>query len=145
MPDNNAIQIERYFDSPPGAVWRGWTEAAMVSRWFGSDPAGKVLAVELDVRAGGRFEVTFRDSSGTEHTCGGVYVEVEPESKLSFSWQWRSEPGIQTFVTVRLQPHRDGTTMHFEHAHLIAGSSHDYATGWRRTFEKLANVLSVTP
>lgn len=145
MPNSQSIQIERYFSAELGAVWRGWTDPAMVSRWFGSDPAGKVLAAELDVRPGGRFEVTFRDSSGTEHTCGGVYVEVELEAKLSFSWHWRSEPGIESFVTVRLSPQGRGTLMHFEHAHLIEASAHDYAAGWRRTFDKLASALSVTP
>jgi uncharacterized protein YndB with AHSA1/START domain len=142
MPDSKSVQLERYFSALPLTVWRGWTEPEMVSRWFGSDPAGKVLAVQLDVRPSGRFEVTFRDSSGIEHTCGGVYVDVMPESKLSFSWHWRSEPGIQSFVTVQLKPHGEGTNMHFEHSHLIDGSTHDYAAGWRRTFEKLAIVLS---
>ena len=116
----------------------------MVSRWFGSDPAGKVLAAELDVRPDGRFEVTFRDSSGTEHTCSGVYVDVEPELKLSFSWHWRSEPGIDSFVTVRLTPQGEGTQMQFEHSRLVDGSTHNYAAGWRQTFDKLEKVLSVT-
>ena len=87
--------------------------------------------------------MSFRDSSGIEHTCRGVYVEVEPGSKLSFSWNWRSEPGIESLVAVRLKPEGEGTLMQFEHAHLVDGSAHDYAAGWRRTFEKLASVLSV--
>ena len=143
MPQPKSIQIERYFNAQPDAVWRAWTDPAIVSRWFGSDPAGKVLAAQLDVRSGGRFEVSFRDSSGIEHTCRGVYVEVEPGSKLSFSWSWRSEPGIESLVAVRLKPEGEGTLMQFEHARLVDGSAHDYAAGWRRTFEKLASVLSV--
>ena len=144
MSDPQSIQIERTFSVPTGAVWRAWTDATMVSRWFGSDPAGKVVTAQLDARPGGRFEVSFRDSSGAEHTCSGVYVVVGPESKLSFSWQWRSEPGVESFVTVRLKPQGGGTLMQFEHSRLGEGSTHNYGVGWRATFDKLANVLSTT-
>ena len=122
LQEPKSVQIERYFSVPPKAVWCGWTDAAMVRRWFGSDPAGKVLSAQLDVRIGGRFEVSFMDSDGAKHICSGVYVEVEPESKLSFSWKWRSEPGIETFVKVQLTPHGAGTQMGFEHDRLIEAS-----------------------
>jgi uncharacterized protein YndB with AHSA1/START domain len=53
-----------------------------------SDPKGKGLKAELDVRPGGYFEITFQDSDRTEHTCSGFYDEVRVLSKLTFSWQW---------------------------------------------------------
>ncbi|MEO6003787.1 MAG: SRPBCC domain-containing protein [Opitutus sp.] len=141
LQNPKSVQIEWFFSLPPAAVWSGWTDEAMVRRWFGSDPAGRVLSAQLDVRVGGRFEVRFMDSTGAEHVCRGVYVEVKPASKLSFSWNWRSEPGIETLVTVELTPKGTGTQMQFEHGRLIETSLHDYAAGWQRTFEKLAGVL----
>ena len=56
--------------------------------------------MQLGLRRGGSFEVSFMDSDGTEHTCSGVYADVQPETKLSFSWRWKSEPGVETFVSV---------------------------------------------
>jgi uncharacterized protein YndB with AHSA1/START domain len=137
-----SVQINRIFNVPPDAVWRAWTEESMVRRWFGSDPKGKVLSAKLDVRTGGRFEVTFADSNGTSHTCGGVYADVEPVSKFGFSWQWLSEPGVETFVTVRLEPREAGTLMRFEHARLFQASMHNYEVGWQQTFDKLERALT---
>ena len=130
-PTPTSVHIERHFDVLPGKVWRGWTDPEVVRQWFGSDPAGKVLAVQLDVRPGGSFEVSFMDSDGTEHTCSGVYADVQPETKLSFSWRWKSEPGVETFVSVLLERRGTGTQMYFEHAQVGSASLHDHATGWR--------------
>ena len=110
-PTPTSVRIERHFDVLPGKVWRGWTDPEVVRQWFGSDPAGKVLAVQLDVRPGGSFEVSFMDSNGTEHTCSGVFADVQPETKLSFSWRWKSEPGVETFVSVLLERRGTGTQL----------------------------------
>jgi uncharacterized protein YndB with AHSA1/START domain len=96
------------------------------------------------VRTGGRYEVTFADADGTEHTASGVYQQVEPHRVLKFTWQWRSEPGIETVVVVSLLPTSNGTTMHFEHGGFLHASSHNYEQGWRGTFQKFESVLTRT-
>ena len=138
----NAVEIVESFDAPPSQVWRAWTDRTWVSRWFGSNAGGRVLEAQLDVRPGGRFSVTFSDADGTEHTSHGEYVDVQPLNKLSFTWEWKSEPGVQTLVTVTLAPEGNGTRMRFEHSRLFQVSAHDYASGWRSTFAKLEQVLS---
>ena len=109
--------------------------------WIGSDPNGSVLKVHTDVRAGGRFEFSFADSDGTVHTARGVYLEVDPLEKLAFTWNWASEPGVETSIVVDLAHEDQGTLMRFEHGGLIQASPHDYAFGWRSSFEKMAKVL----
>lgn len=140
----NTVAIVHDFTSPPQRVWQAWTDPAWVSRWFGSNAGGRVLSAQLDVRPGGQFVVTFVDADGTEHTCSGRYVEVDRDRRLQFTWQWKSEPGVQTLVTVALAPEGTGTRMSFEHSRLFQASAHDYASGWRATFAKLASVLDQT-
>jgi len=139
--DNAKITIETTINSPIEKVWNAWTDATLAINWFGSDPNGKGLRANLDVRKGGRFEVTFKDSDQTEHTCSGVYAEVLEPGKLSFTWMWKSEPGRESFVTVLLTPAGKSTRMLFEHANLAPGSKHDYLNGWTRTFSKLERLL----
>src|SRR6185436_12790119 len=99
------------------------------SKWFGSDPNGRLLKVEMDVRAGGNFEIKFRDSDGTEHTCFGIYKTVVPLHEFSFTWNWKEEPGVESFVSVLFSPKNDGTEMQFEHADIGNASAHDYKEG----------------
>ncbi|HEY5756252.1 MAG TPA: SRPBCC domain-containing protein [Steroidobacter sp.] len=138
----NAVHITRDFDTDAATVWRAWTDAAIVSRWFGSDPAGVVLSATLDVRPEGAYSITFRDSSGLEHTASGQYRVVRFPRELSFTWTWKSEPDRQTLVTILLENQESGTRMTFEHSHLWAGSSHGYAEGWRRTFDKMERAIA---
>jgi uncharacterized protein YndB with AHSA1/START domain len=141
--DQTSVQIARRFAAPRALVWQSWTDPAMVSRWFGSDPAGQVLSAQLDVRPGGSFAVAFVDSDQTMHTCRGLYQEVQADNKLTFSWCWESEPGRESIVTVLLKSKGKGTEMAFAHARLSRDSSHDYKRGWQRTFDKLARVLAL--
>lgn len=143
MPSSGSeIVIEHVFRAPLEQVWRAWTSPEAVRTWWGSDPAGVVIAADLDVRVGGRFEIAFRDSSGVEHTCSGVYLRVRPMTELEFTWSWASEPGRTSRVAVALEQGDDGTRMRFVHGDLFTASEHDYAVGWRSTFAKLDETLA---
>ena len=118
IPNNDTISISKTFHASIEKIWAAWTDPSIISKWFGSDPNGIVLNAMMDVMPGGHFAITFKDGNGTEHTCYGVYRDVQPYDKLSFSWMWRSEPGVSSFVTVLLMPQQDGTCMQFEHANV---------------------------
>jgi uncharacterized protein YndB with AHSA1/START domain len=137
----DAVFIETTIHAPLENVWRAWTEPSLVVKWFGSDPNGIVLSATLDVIPGGRFEVTFKDSDQTEHTCSGVYHEVKKPWKLTFTWHWKNEPGVETFIVLLLAENGKLTKMQFEHMNLGGGSKHDYVKGWRSTFLKLEQAI----
>jgi Uncharacterized conserved protein len=138
----NSVQITWEFAAPPRDVWAVWTTPEGILQWFCSDPKGQVLKAELDVRVGGRFEVTFADSDGTSHTASGIYQHVEPHKKLEFSWGWKSEPGVETQIKIEFEPNGEDTIMQFEHGGLVHASSHDYQSGWRSTFQKIDKFLA---
>jgi uncharacterized protein YndB with AHSA1/START domain len=139
--DDSSVFLEKTFRSPIEKVWESWTNPSSIMGWFGSDPKGRVLKAELDVRPGGAFEVTFQDSDLTEHTCSGIYHEVQRWRKLAFTWQWKSEPGVESFVTLLFFQEGDLTRMQFEHKNLGSGSIHDYVRGWDSTFAKLESLI----
>ena len=133
------VSIDFELPAPVEEVWRAWTEPEMVLRWFGSNRDGVGLEAELDVRVGGNFLVSFRDSM--EHTCYGIYSVVEEPYRLGFSWNWKSEPGVTSQVVVKLERDLGGTRMHFTHDEVGTRSAHDYEAGWTSTFEKLRRLL----
>ena len=143
MPtDDSSIFLEITFKSPIEKIWEAWTNPKVIMNWFGSNPKGKVLKAALDVRPGGYFEITFQDSDLTKHTCSGIYDEVRPLSKLAFSWQWKNEPGVESFITVLLTSEEKFTRMQFQHKNFGTGSKHDYTQGWQNTFSKLESVVA---
>ena len=138
---NSSIRISRYFSASPQEVWQAWTDPKLVKSWFGSDPNGTVLDASLDVRLGGTFEVTFRNSDDTQFTCTGTYQEIEKYQRLVFTWMWKDRPEVRELVTLVFQPEQNGTLMIFEHANIDAGTTHDYESGWNSTFDKLERTL----
>ena len=140
----SSIFLERVLNSPIERVWDAWTNPQEIMHWFGSDPNGRVLHAELDIRAGGHFEVTFQDADLAEHTCSGIYEEVQHPGKLTFSWQWKNEPGNTSFVIVLLTSEGSYTKMQFEHKNLGSVSKHNYAQGWESTFSKLERLLEIS-
>jgi uncharacterized protein YndB with AHSA1/START domain len=141
--DDPSIFVEKTISSSIEKLWKAWTDPTLLMNWFGSDPQGKVLKAALDVRPGGGFEITFQDADLAEHTCSGIYDEVQPLTKLTFSWQWKSEPGVISFIILLLIAEGKSTRMQFEHKNVGSISKHDYAKGWQDTFLKLERMLSV--
>lgn len=140
-PSKDALFIETKIDTSVEKVWEAWTEPSVIMKWFGSDPKGIVLSAKLDLRAGGSFEVVFKDGDQTEHTCYGIYTDIEKFSKLTFTWHWKSEPGVESFIVLQLTEEGKSTKMQFEHKNFGNGSKHDYVKGWQSTFVKLKQLL----
>jgi uncharacterized protein YndB with AHSA1/START domain len=138
---DNSVRIEVRFNASIENVWKAWTESAAISKWFGSDPDGKVLKAQVDARKGCGFEITFQNSDQEEHSCSGMYLEVTKPSLLRFTWRWKNEPGVESVVTVKFSSEKNLTTMYFEHVNFGAKSKHNYLQGWHSTFKKLEKAL----
>ena len=71
----------RIFDAPRITMWKTWTEAEQLQRWFG--PKGcTVPACSLDLQPGGLFHYCMQTPDG--HVMWGkwTFVEIEPLEKL---------------------------------------------------------------
>jgi uncharacterized protein YndB with AHSA1/START domain len=139
--NEESVFIETTIHAAAEKVWEAWTEPDIIMKWFGSDPDGEVLSAKLDVRPGGSFVVTFKDSDQTRHTCSGIYIEIEKPGKLTFTWHWKSEPGVESIIVLLLTSEGTSTRMQCEHKNVGGGSKHDYEKGWHSTFLKLERLL----
>jgi uncharacterized protein YndB with AHSA1/START domain len=139
--NDDAVRIETSFDVTREKVWKVWTEPQFILLWFGSDPNGKGLRAKMNVEQGGSYEITFKDSDGTGHTCMGKYLIVKKFRQLSFTWEWENEPGVESLVNILLDSIKNNTVMIFEHKDLGTASAHNYLAGWKETFLKLERVL----
>ena len=140
--NDDVVRIETSFDATREKVWKAWTEPEFILKWFGSDPNGKGLKAKMNVKQGGSYEITFKDGDGTEHTCMGKYLIAEKFRQLSFTWEWRNEPGVESLVNILFDSINNSTLMIFEHKNLGASSAHNYLTGWKETFLKLERVFT---
>jgi uncharacterized protein YndB with AHSA1/START domain len=78
------LVIELVLDAPPGKLFRGWTEPALLKQWFAPKPWTTPI-VETDPRAGGSSYFVMRDPEGNDYPNRGVYLEVVPNRKIVFT------------------------------------------------------------
>ena len=135
------LTLVRHFPVPPERVWAAWTDPEIVVRWFGPD-AGPVHSAVMDVREGGRFRVSFSTKDGESHTALGRYLEVVPNERLAFTWEWITTPERQSHVLLTFRAVGDGTEFTLHHSRFADTAARDgHRTGWSGALDKLAALL----
>ena len=138
-----SLALQRHYPVAPEKVWRAWTDAEAVKRWWGPGPGEPVSLAELDVRVGGRFRIVFGGPDGKMHECAGVYKEVVPNRKLVFTWCWpNSTPERVSVVTIVFEAVGKGTELVFKHEQLFDEKARDdHKRGWSASLDKLTDFL----
>jgi uncharacterized protein YndB with AHSA1/START domain len=101
LPRGGSISIRRVLNAPCRQVFEAWTRPELMARWFFAGE-GWTTKVSADVRVGGRYELTMRDTSGAEHTQFGEYREIVPVTRLVFTWSFPPLAVVDSVVTVEL-------------------------------------------
>ncbi len=87
MPEINPkldLVLERRVDVPPELVWKAWTEPEHLKHWFTPKP-WQTVDCKIDLRPGGLFHTRMRSPQGEEFPGDGCYLEVVPNSRLSWT------------------------------------------------------------
>lgn len=71
------LTFSREFDAPRALVWRAWTEAQLLDRWFAPEPL-TATTKSMDFRDGGHWHFAMIMPDGTEHWSRFDYVSIRP-------------------------------------------------------------------
>jgi uncharacterized protein YndB with AHSA1/START domain len=136
----------RWFQAPIDLVFRAFTEAALLERWFCPSPDVFLRVERCDARPGGVYRFVFHFPDGRVVPVVGEYRLVERPQKLVFTWTWEPpDPwaGIVTLVTVKFEPRDGGTSVEVHHAEFpTAEMKHTHESGWAGTLSRLEPLLA---
>lgn len=76
--------LKRIYAAPVARVWRVWTDAAELGRWYVAGSDHVVHFCEADVRVGGKYRVGFAPPGAEPHVETGTYSEVVAMTRLVF-------------------------------------------------------------
>lgn len=140
-----SLTITRRLRASPQKVYAAWTDPENLIQWFAAAQAkpGSIKA-DLDVRAGGRYRISFTNQdNGEYHEVGGLYREVVPNARLVFTWAWHSTPERESLVTIDFKAEAGGTLMIFQHEQFADQSARDnHERGWNKFFDVLERHFS---
>jgi uncharacterized protein YndB with AHSA1/START domain len=138
------LVIERTFRAPAEAVFDAWTDEAVLMRWFAARSEWETAEAEVDVRVGGAVRLAMRDpESGDVHGASGEYTEVDPPTRLAFTWSW-DDGAKDTLIEIDFQPLGDEAThVRFVHSRLPdLESARNHEEGWNGCFDNLEAALA---
>lgn len=143
-PKDRELVITRIFDAPPALVFKMWSEPEHIRQWLA--PRGMTIPQsEGDFRPGGAWRSCMRTPDGAELWLSGVYREVVPDRKISFTHAWEEEGkrGHETIVTISLELLGKKTKLTLHQAPFDSVGSRDgHAGGWGECLDKLAEELA---
>ena len=139
------VVARRRFRATRERVFRAFTDAAELSRWFSPSEDIATDIIELDLREGGAYRFGFHVSDGVVDYVLGTFREVSAPRRLVFTWTW-AEPdphaGIETLVTVELLEHGQETEVVVTHERFPNEETRArHEEGWQGTFDRLQKLL----
>jgi uncharacterized protein YndB with AHSA1/START domain len=151
-PDTELV-IRRVVKAPRELVWKAWTEAEHVARWWG--PEGLTTRVEQhDFRVGGATRYVMVAEDGTEYPAEGVFIEIEAPHRIittdEFAEDYDGPEGVilptGTILTVTFDEVEGGTqiTLHISHPTKEQKQTHEemgVVAGWNSTIDELESYL----
>ena len=146
MTSDTTLHIERTFRAPAQRVFDAWTSEEVLRRWWQAERGFETTEAEVDLRVGGAVRVVMRDPvSDAEYGGGGTYTEIEPPTRLAFTWLW-DDRGTRTLIQLDFAEADGVTTVRFTHSDLwdeAAVRAHE--RGWSTMFDRLALELEGAP
>lgn len=146
----SSVRVIHRYNHPVERVFEAWLVPATASRFFFATRTGSVLHCEIDPVPGGQFIVTDRrphadgDESFFDAEHRGTYVEVEPNSRISFDFMV-GPMGAPTRVTldfVRLGSAISEIVLQHELGdEADPGAAGRSRMGWERMLDQLEKVL----
>ncbi|MEN7530135.1 SRPBCC domain-containing protein [Cupriavidus sp. DL-D2] len=144
-----SLDVSRTFNAPPELVFKAWSAAEHLSRWF--SPHGFTIPeCEVEFRPGGKFELRMKSDDGTyDQWLRGHYVEIVPHSRLVLDVAvitLEGKPLFSALTTVGIQPVAGGTEMTVNQRYTALDPSMGDFTrgaeeGWAQTLDRLGKEL----
>ena len=137
----DGLRIARTFDAPRARVYRAWTDAAEMARWYSPDERMTLAIDALDVSPGGRYQATSGRPGEVPIVEAGEYREVVPGRRLAFDVTLARGGDVfsRTRCTVEFVDHGERTQLVLTEDGDDAG---EHASGWGVGLNQLARLLA---
>ena len=137
------VRLHRVLRTKPERVYKAFLDAGAMAKWL--PPYGFTCTVhQLDAKVGGSFKMSFTNfSTGYGHSFGGVYRELVPSEKISYTDRF-DDPNLpgEMVTTVSLKPVSCGTDVSIVQEGIPAMIPVEMCyLGWQESLAQLATLV----
>jgi uncharacterized protein YndB with AHSA1/START domain len=145
------LQVRRVIAAERSRVYQAWTRPELIAQWFA--PGKTVSNITSDPRPGGEYRFEFfglpceADVDAPQVPSAvsvvGVYKEVVPDERISYTWCGSRFPDENTLVTVEFKDAQGGTEVTITHENFTSAESRNqHQRGWEGCLTSLENFLN---
>ena len=106
---DRAFALTHTIRAPAAKVFAAYTDPKQVAQWW--DPTGGLQVERMEVRLGGGYRYVKRMPDGSTMVFIGSYLEVNPVTRLVYTFQVEGQPGSPVTTTVELAEAAGRTTL----------------------------------
>jgi uncharacterized protein YndB with AHSA1/START domain len=143
------LYISRYYAASRQQVYRAWTEARHVARWWGPKDFTNPVC-EIEARVGGRLHIVMRSPDGTDYPMRGTITELRVAERFAFDYEaldTAGKPVLMGRLSVSFADEDGKTRMSL--STYAEGLGMDAVeklegmeTGWNQSLDRLARSLN---
>ncbi|HKH22332.1 MAG TPA: SRPBCC domain-containing protein [Solirubrobacterales bacterium] len=138
------LRIRRTLPAPPSRVWGALTDPGELPKWWG--PTGFTIpGVEFEPQVGESYLLAMQPPEGEVFHLHGSFREVEPPSRLSYTFVWEppDPDDRETVVMLSLEERGDGTGLELTQGEFATDERLElHRGGWTESLDKLEALLS---
>jgi uncharacterized protein YndB with AHSA1/START domain len=137
------LRMTRVLPDRPEEVYRAMSDPDELAKWWG--PRGFTApSVDFEPRVGNGYRIAMQPPDGDPFHLTGEFREVDPPSRLSYTFRWDppDPDDRETLVTLSLEGRGDETEVHLlqgEFSTVERRTLHE--DGWTDCFERLEELL----
>jgi uncharacterized protein YndB with AHSA1/START domain len=144
VPPPPPLRLSRVFHARRQTVFKAWSSADHVKRWFCPDGFA-IPDAEVQLRVGGRFDVCMRSPTGEAHWVRGTFAEIVPDARLVIDMVCTDSAGNRLFAANTAVDFSDtlgGSRLDVVQTYRLIDASAAWMVagapdGWRTTLDKL--------
>jgi uncharacterized protein YndB with AHSA1/START domain len=144
LADRLALEMTHVLPATPAAVFAAFADPQQLREWWG--PKGfQVRDLDFDPRPGKSYRIEMQPPEGDAFNLTGEFLEVEPPSRLAFTFIYEDPDPDDVDTEVNLSfRERDGSTeVGFRQGEFKTPARRSlHHDGWSDSFERLSRFLS---
>ena len=103
LPSAREILISRVFDASPERVFRAHVDPKALAEWWGPEEYENQVD-RWEPRTGGSWRIVQKGADGEEHAFRGVFQEVVPSKRLTWTFEYEPQAGHVATETMTFEP-----------------------------------------
>ena len=141
--DGLTLEFKRVLPAAPPEVFRLFADPDELAKWWG--PAGfSVLSLDFNPAVGSSYRIEMQPPEGDAFYLTGEFREVDPPTRLSFTFVWEppDPDDVETLVELSFREADDATEVDFRQGTFKTEERRElHRSGWGDSFEKVEAIV----